>query len=113
MRGSGVAVVAVVCALLGGTAALGLAKAGGWLGDGSETIVLREQDSASPAAQVETGTSSDAAKPLPGNDFDPATIYRERADGVVTVYSFFAGTGDTEAGAAQGSGFIVDEDGYI
>jgi S1-C subfamily serine protease len=113
MRGSGVAVVAVVCALLGGTAALGLAKAGGWLGDGSETIVLREQDSASPAAQVETGTSSDAAKPLPGNDFDPATIYRERADGVVTVYSFFDGAGDTGAGAAQGSGFIVDEDGYI
>jgi len=113
MRGSGIAIVAVVCALLGGTAALGIAKTTGWLDDGAETIVLRDQGSASAAAQVETGASGDAGKPLPGNDFDPAVIYRERADGVVTVYSFFAATGDTEAGAAQGSGFVVSDEGYI
>jgi len=113
MRGSGIAIVAVVCALLGGTAALALAKTTGWLEDGAETIVLRDQGSASAAAQVETGASDDAGKPLPGNDFDPATIYRERADGVVTVYSFFAATSDTDAAAAQGSGFVVSDDGYI
>jgi S1-C subfamily serine protease len=113
MRGSALAVIAVVSALLGGTGALGIARAAGWLGDRSDTIVVREQDTASPAAQVDTGSSDDAGLPLAGNGFDPATIYRERADGVVTVFSFFAASGEADAGAAQGSGFVVSEDGYI
>jgi S1-C subfamily serine protease len=113
VRGSGIAIVALVCALLGATAALGIAKSTGWLDSGSDTIVLRDQDAASPAAQVETGASDDDGKPLPGNDFDPAAIYRERADGVVTVFSFFPPSGNDEAAAAQGSGFVVSDDGYI
>jgi S1-C subfamily serine protease len=54
------------------------------------------------------------AKPLPGNDFDPAAIYRERAAGVVTLVAFF-GPNDqlTLANASQGSGFVVSPDGYI
>ncbi len=43
------------------------------------------------------------------NGFDPARIYREAAPGVVTIHTIF---GDG-AGAAEGSGFVLDEDGKI
>jgi len=39
--------------------------------------------------------------------FDPAAVYRAAAPGVVTVRSIL------EAGAAEGSGFVLDEDGRI
>jgi S1-C subfamily serine protease len=41
------------------------------------------------------------------NGFDPAEIYREAAPGVVTVRSIF------DAGAGEGSGFVLDTDGRI
>jgi S1-C subfamily serine protease len=54
------------------------------------------------------------AKPLAGNDFDPAQIYRERAAGVVTILAYFGSAGASSAGDyAQGSGFVVSPDGYI
>ena len=113
MTRSGVAVVAVVCALLGGTAALLIGKAAGWTG-GTETVVVpgaAGSDSLGTATKVD---ASPAAKPLSGNGFDPARIYRERAAGVVTMIALFgehavSGQGD----AAQGSGFVVSPKGYI
>ncbi|HSK49657.1 MAG TPA: trypsin-like peptidase domain-containing protein [Solirubrobacterales bacterium] len=42
--------------------------------------------------------------------FDATEIYREAAPGVVTVRSIF---GSGEAGAAEGSGFVLDESGEI
>jgi 2-alkenal reductase len=112
MRPPAVVALALVAALIGGTGALGIAKAAGWLGDEGATIVVAEGDAATVTSRVETGGDGDAAKPLPGNDFDPAAIYRERAEGVVTVIAYI-GEGRTPANAAQGSGFVVDEEGYI
>jgi S1-C subfamily serine protease len=111
-----VAAIAVVSALLGGTSALALGKAVGWVGDGdTRTVVVGSVDGATPAAAPE-GQDDDAARgePLPGNAFDPAEIYAARADGVVTIYALFGSHAEDGAGdAAQGSGFVVSDDGYI
>ena len=112
MRPSAVAAVAIVAAFLGATGALAVGKATGWLDDDGETYVVREANGASAVAQISTGTDGAAGKPLPGNDFDPATIYRERAEGVVTVIAIFR-EGDAPGNEAQGSGFVVSEDGYV
>ena len=113
MRPGSLAVIAVVCALLGASTALIVAKAAGWVGDGAtRTVVLTASGAGTPAANP---IDEDAeAKPLPGNDFDPAAIYRERAAGVVTLLALF-GPDDSAAAAdaAQGSGFVVSPDGYI
>ena len=113
MRASAVAVVAVVCAFLGGTGALLVGKATGWVDDdgATQTVLVRGSDRATPAAEIETGASEDAARPLPGNEFDPEAIYRERVDGVVTVFALFGSAGTADA--AQGSGFVVSREGYV
>ena len=114
MRGSAVAVIAVVCALLGGALALALGEGAGWLGNGTETVVVRANGAATAVSQVETGSGTRQA--LPGTGFDPAAIYKERAGGVVTVFSVFgaASAGSLSGeGTAQGSGFVVSDDGYI
>ena len=108
MRPGSLAVIAVVCALLGASTALVVAKAAGWVGDDgvTRTVVLTAPGRATPAANP---IDEDAeAKPLAGNDFDPASIYRERAAGVVTLLALF-GPNDSVAAAdaAQGSGFVV------
>ena len=111
MRPGPLAVVAIVCALLGSGVALTFAKATGWLGGGETDTIVLTQAAPSPAANPvdENGT----AKPLAGNDFDPAEIYRERAAGVVTIIALF-GRGEVSLGdAAQGSGFVVSPRGYI
>jgi len=105
MRSGAVAALAVVCALLGGSATLLVGRAIGWLDEGgSDTVFVRE--TAEPADGA-VPVDSDLANPLPGNSFDPARIYRERADGVVTIIALFGGA------ASQGSGFVVSEDGYV
>jgi S1-C subfamily serine protease len=113
MRSGAVAVVAVVCALLGGSAALVVGKATGWIdGDGTETVVVSATDGATPAATRVDDANN--AKPLPGNDFDPAAIYRTRAAGVVTIIALFGDHADSgDSGAAQGSGFVVSDEGYV
>jgi S1-C subfamily serine protease len=64
--------------------------------DSSNATVAREPES-TPQVAVETSS--------PG--FDAAQVYREAAPGVVTIRSVF------EEGAAEGSGFILDEEGEI
>jgi 2-alkenal reductase len=112
VRPGAVAVVAVVCALLGSGLSLTVAKATGWLGDGeTDTVVLTQ---AGPAPAANRVNEKSAAKPLPGNDFDPAEIYRERAAGVVTIIALFGDQGAERLDSqAQGSGFVVSRDGYI
>jgi S1-C subfamily serine protease len=110
---SALAVVAIVCALIGGAAAVVIGKATGWTG-GAKTVLVPPSggsDSVGAATNVDVAP---AAKPLSGNGFDPARIYRERAAGVVTIIALFgdhAATG--EGDAAQGSGFVVSRKGYI
>jgi 2-alkenal reductase len=108
VRPGALAVIAVVCALLGASVALGVAKTVGWVGSGeTDTVVLTQ---AAPTPVSNPVDQSGAGKPLAGNDFDPAAIYRRRASGVVTIISLFGSqTGD----AAQGSGFVVSSRGYI
>jgi 2-alkenal reductase len=113
VRPGSLAVIALVCALLGASTALVVAKAAGWVGDdgATRTVVLTAPGSTPAANSIDEDT---AAKPLPGNDFDPAAIYRERAAGVVTILALF-GPNDSVAAAdaAQGSGFVVSSEGYI
>ena len=111
MRPTAIAVIAVVSAVLGGTAALAVGKATGWVGDGDgETVVVPASNGATPAAA--RLDRSPSAKPLAGNDFDPAAIYRARAAGVVTIFALF-GEHAVRGDGAQGSGFVVSRDGYI
>jgi S1-C subfamily serine protease len=91
-------VLAVACAVLGGVAALGVARLAGLEGTTRTTTVV-ERAAAAP--------QTTAALPAAAGGFSPAQIYRERAAGVVTVFSSFGGT------AAQGSGFVVDAAGTI
>jgi 2-alkenal reductase len=110
VRPGPLAVVAVVCALLGSTTALAIAKSTGWFGDGhTDTIVLTQAPPSPAANRVDQGGTG---KPLAGNDFDPAAIYRVRASGVVTIVALF-GSQTGSGNAAQGSGFVVSKQGYI
>lgn len=106
--------VAAVAALLGGLASLGIGKALGWMdsGRGVRTVLVRATDGA-PASSQPADLRS-AARPLAGNGFDPAEIYRARAAGVVTIYALFGSHATTGGGgASQGSGFVVSADGYV
>jgi S1-C subfamily serine protease len=109
-----VAVIAIVAAMLGGTSALVFGKAVGWLDDDSpqvETVLVSTPNGATPAANPVEG---DAAKPLVGNGFDASEIYEKRAAGVVTIYAVFGtGGGQQLTSEAQGSGFVVSDDGYV
>jgi len=108
-----IAVIAVVSALLGGTLALALGKAAGWIDDdGSrvQTVVVPTPDEATPAA-----ANPAAARPLVGNGFDAAELYRKRVAGVVTIFALFGegGIEDADVTASQGSGFVASDGGYI
>ena len=111
MRPAQLALVALLSALLGAVAAIAIGKSTGWIGDdGIATVVVRENGgSGAGAARV---VARPVARPLPGGAFDPARLYAERADGVVTVYAFFAADASS-AQASQGSGFVVSPDGYV
>ncbi len=60
------------------------------------------QDAAAAAAPEVVVEAADSG-------FDAARVYREAAPGVVTIRSIFGGS----AGAAEGSGFVLDDDGEI
>lgn len=114
-RPGAIAVVALVSAVLGASLALALGKAVGWVDDDEQriqTVLVPTPDSGTPAADEVEG---DAATPLVGNGFDAAELYRKRVEGVVTIYALFGegGIGDADVSAAQGSGFVVSEEGYI
>ena len=113
-RAGGITAVTVAAALLGGVAALAIGKAVGWTGggDGAQTVLVSVADGASAASRLDAGAS--ATRPLVGNGFDPAGIYRARAGGVVTIYALFGTQATTGGGSAsQGSGFVASKDGYV
>jgi len=103
-----VATLAVVAGVGGGIAAIGIGRLAGWL-EPARTVVLETSEAPSAGASLATG-----AAPLPATRFDPEAIYRERADGVVTIYALFSGHASGGGLAeAQGSGFVVSRSGYI
>ena len=65
-----------------------VASAAGWLHSSlTKTVVVR-----APAASAgDANAPVVVAKPLLGNGFQPAQIFRTRAAGVVTVISYFDG----------------------
>ena len=103
MRTSPTAALVLVAAVLGGVAVLVVAKAAGWLHEPSHTVVV-----SAPQPAGDASTPVVAAKPLLGNGFQPAQIYRTRSSGVVTVYATFGSNG-----GGQGSGFVVSPSGSI
>jgi S1-C subfamily serine protease len=107
VRAGPIAAVVVCAAVLGGAAALVGARATGWL-KGKQTVVLREQ---APVGDVAAPVV--VAKPLVGNGFQPAQIFRTRSTGVVTIISYFDGAGAADASGGQGSGFVVSPAGTV
>jgi S1-C subfamily serine protease len=99
----------VAAAVLGGVLALVLADRTGLADGGSETVFVSGGTTAEP---IERRLPGATAKPLLGNGFDPAAIYRSRSAGVVTVYSYFDDR-PPEEHQAQGSGFVVSKRGDI
>ncbi len=106
MRPSAIAAIAAVCAFAGAAGALIAANATGVFDEPGATVVVR-----GPGSSLGDGEAT--SRPLTGNGFDPAAIYRERADGVVTVFSDFGAGDGAAASEAQGSGFVASIDGYI
>ena len=111
MRPARLATLSLLCAGLGAVTALAIARGVGWVG-GSTTQTLVVPASSQPRAVSQQTILRSAGKPLPGNGFDPARLYRERAAGVVTIYAFF-GNERVATSAAQGSGFVVSPQGYV
>jgi S1-C subfamily serine protease len=106
VRGSPTAALVVCAAVLGGTAALAGVRATGWLQE-TQTVVVREPAPVGDASPVVV------AKPLAGNGFQPAQIFRTRAAGVVTVISYFDTANAADASGGQGSGFVVSRTGTV
>jgi 2-alkenal reductase len=110
VRPGAVAAVALIAAVLGGLIAAVVAdRTGSGESASTETVFVQGGDAALP---VERALPATSAKPLLGNRFDPATIYRARSPGVVTVYSYFDDRPASEH-AAQGSGFVISERGDV
>jgi S1-C subfamily serine protease len=99
-------------ALLGAVAALALGNLTGWTGSGSTTTIFRASPLEPAQTQAAPAAVGSAAKPLPGNGFDPRTIYTGRSAGVVTIVAVY-GTDPDTAQPVQGSGFVVSAKGYI
>jgi S1-C subfamily serine protease len=110
VRSNSAAALALIAAVVGGAVVLVVASAAGWLHGGStKTVVVR-----APAASTgDAAAPVVAAKPLLGNGFQPAQIFRTRAAGVVTIVSYFDAANLPDARAGQGSGFVVSSDGLI
>jgi 2-alkenal reductase len=110
MRPGALAVVSLVCAVLGAVAVLVIGKASGLLDESkTETIFVPAESS---DLRIE-GAAAPVARPLAGNRFEPARIYAARSAGVVTVYAFYDTDSDSDGSASQGSGFVVSPKGYV
>ena len=88
-------VLALVFAVAGGLAALGIGRAAGLF------------HSSQPRIETKTVVVHDSTPAATPSSFSPARIFSERSPGVVTIFSFFGGAG------SQGSGFVVAPDGTI
>jgi S1-C subfamily serine protease len=106
MRPGALAAVSLVAAGLGAGAVLLLGSLAGWGGGDGDGEVRTVVVSTLPAQA--SSPAAAPARPVTGNGFDPAQIYANRSEGVVTIYSTFP-NGRT----SQGSGFVVTRDGHV
>jgi S1-C subfamily serine protease len=110
MRVASIAAVAIVAAVLGGGAALGIGKGAGWLDSGSKTVVVSANSS--QPAELPAAAKSKVA-PISGKGFDPSLIFAKRVPGVVTIFAYFGDPASQATQVAQGSGFVISSTGYI
>ena len=110
MRVASIAAVAVVAAVLGGGAALGIGKGAGWLDQGTKTVIVNAGVS-KPAALPAAARARVA--PIPGKGFDPQQIFARRSPGVVTIFAYFGDASSQDASVSQGSGFVISPKGHI
>jgi len=103
--------VATAAAVLGGFVAVLIGRGAGWVGKSERTVVVNARSLPNQVALPAAVRSK--ARPLPGNGFDAARIYAERAPGVVTVYAYFGDPASSATDGAQGSGFVISSKGYI
>jgi S1-C subfamily serine protease len=104
VRSGSSAALALVAAVVGGALVLVVAKSAGWLHSAqTKTVVVTQRP-----ATGDAGAPVVVAKPIVGNGFQPAQIYRRRGAGVVTIISYF-----DNGNAGQGSGFVVSPSGVI
>jgi 2-alkenal reductase len=108
-RSAPIAAVALVSAVLGASLALVVATTTGLVDRRTSTLYVPTSASGDRGAGRNEPVAANA-RPLLGNGFDPARIYAARSPGVVTIFAFFDKAGRH---AAQGSGFVVSERGYI
>jgi 2-alkenal reductase len=106
MRPGAIAAVAVVSALLGGVAALTLARATGLVDESTETVLVETTAAGAPAVGAK-------ATPELGRTFHPARIYERSSPGVVTIFALFEPGDDPGSHVAQGSGFVVSPEGHV
>jgi 2-alkenal reductase len=111
VRPSALALVVLVAAAVGGLVSVLAANQTGLLDGGTETVFVGGSGTALPVER-ELENPDGAARPLAGNDFDPATIYQSRSGGVVTIYAYFDDRPPAQH-AAQGSGFVISKEGYV
>src|ERR671939_257519 len=100
MRPARLATLSLLCAGLGAVTALAIARGVGWVG-GSTTQTLVVPASSQPRAVSQQTILRSAGKPLPGNGFDPATLYRNRAAGVVTIGAPFGNADSLATGVVS------------
>jgi 2-alkenal reductase len=100
-----------LAALLGAALALGIGAGAGWIGKSTRTVVVNARSA--PLDVPLPASVARKAAPLSGSGFEPARLYRERAAGVVTVFSFFGDPNASSTEGAQGSGFVISPDGYV
>ena len=77
-----------------------------------------DDDSSSPDSRTVERTKVQVVEGLGKNgNFDPAAIYDQSGDGVVTVTSLYSGGGAAALGgrgnAGQGTGFVLDDRGHV
>jgi len=111
VRPSALAAVVLLVAVAGGLVSVVAADRTGLLEGRTETVFITGSGAALPVER-EIEAPDGTAKPLAGNSFDPATVYRSRSGGVVTVYAYFDDRPPAQH-AAQGSGFVISREGYI
>jgi 2-alkenal reductase len=110
MRVASIAAVAVVAAVLGGGAALGIGKGAGWLNGGEKTVVVNANGS--QPVELPAAAKSKVA-PISGKGFSPSQIFARRVTGVVTIFAYFGDPTSQGAQVAQGSGFVISPRGHI
>jgi S1-C subfamily serine protease len=90
-------------------AAAALALAAGGCNSGDDDAGRTTREVTTTRVEVVEGVGA-------GGDFDPAEIYEQLSPGVVTVISIFEGGTsllEDEGEGGQGSGFVLDDKGYI